>query len=426
MKILLSAYACEPNRGSEPGVGWNAALALAEHHDVHVVTQLKNRAGIEAFLTHTPVPTLRVTYFDLPAWIRIFRRHHIAFNLHSYYYLWQLGVFFYARQLVQKETFDIVHHVTWVKYAAPSLLSLLPLPSVWGPVGGGESTPAGFSEAFGRRGQGFDWTRRTVRRITRFDPLIKLGARSSSAALATTEQTAREMRRLGAAQVEVCGAVALTQQQIDLLSALPKPPDGPLRFVSIGRLLAWKGFHLGLQAFAQADIPGASYWIIGDGQDRARLEALAHTLGIRDRVRFLGSLSHQETLAQFAQCHVLVHPSLHDSGGAVCLEAMAAGKPVICLDLGGPGLHVTPDVGIAVTAHDPQKAVTTLAQSMQLMTDSARRRRLGQSGKERVRSYTWESKAQAYTTVYERVCARHENARTSLEQAAQISEVTDR
>ena len=96
----------------------------------------------------------------------------------------------------------------------------------------------------------------------------------------------------------------------------------------------WKGFHLGLRAFACANLPDAEYWILGDGAELNQLQILADNLGIAQRVKFWGKLSREETLNKLRDCHVLVHPSLHDSGGWVCLEAMAAGRPVICLDLG--------------------------------------------------------------------------------------------
>src|SRR5262249_28031993 len=130
--------------------------------------------------------------------------------------------------------------------------------------------------------------------------------------------------------------------------------DGlPLRFISIGRLRDFKGFHLGLHAFAQSNLADAEYWIVGDGPARGHLDAWARPSGIGTRVRFWGWLPRQETLRTLGQAHVLVHPSLHDSGGWVCVEAMAAGRPVICLDLGGPAVQVTGQVGFKIQADDP-------------------------------------------------------------------------
>src|ERR1035441_781417 len=70
-KILISAYACEPNAGSEPDVGWNWSVQAARHgNEVHVVTRANNRAGIESELAQHPVANLHFHYLDLPAIFR--------------------------------------------------------------------------------------------------------------------------------------------------------------------------------------------------------------------------------------------------------------------------------------------------------------------------------------------------------------------
>jgi glycosyltransferase involved in cell wall biosynthesis len=95
-----------------------------------------------------------------------------------------------------------------------------------------------------------------------------------------------------------------------------------------------------------------------------RLQTLAQDLGIAHRVKFWGRLPREQTLAKLGDCHILVHPSLHDTGGWVCVEAMATGRPVICLNLGGPAVQVTEETGFKIEAHNPEQAVRDLAASM--------------------------------------------------------------
>ena len=128
----------------------------------------------------------------------------------------------------------------------------------------------------------------------------------------------------------------------------------------MGRLLHWKGFHLGLRAFAQADLSEAEYWVCGDGAEWDRLHQLVKELKIESQVKFWGKLPRDQVLEKLGQCHVLVHPSLHDSGGWVCLEAMAAGRPVICLDLGGPAVQVTQETGFKIPATTPEESIQGL------------------------------------------------------------------
>jgi glycosyltransferase involved in cell wall biosynthesis len=175
-----------------------------------------------------------------------------------------------------------------------------------------------------------------------------------------------------------------------------------IRFISIGRLLHWKGFHLGLRAFAQANLTAGEFWIVGDGPERKRLESLCQELQISDRVHFFGSLPRDLTLRKLGECDVLVHPSLHDFSPTVCLEAMAANRPVICLELGGPATQITTETGFKIPAHNPEQAVKDMAKAMQrLACEPELRVAMGKAGRQRVNQlYSWEMKGKFLRKLY--------------------------
>lgn len=363
LKILLSAYACEPGKGSEPGVGWNFARHLADHNETWVLTRSNNRQVIEDELTRNPVSGLHFIYHDLPAWARFWKQGQKGVQL--YYYIWQLTAIPVVRQLHCKIKFDLVQHVTFVKYWAPSALAFLEdVPFIWGPVGGGESAPLAFWTTFGLRGIIYESFRSLARRLGELDPLVQRTARRATLALATTPETAARLRRMRVRQVKIFSQLSLSKEELTFLNSLPRPSQKSTVFLSLGHLLHLKGFHLGITAFAQSGLSDAQYWIVGDGPERTRLERQAKTLGVADRVRFFGQLPRAEALHQLGKCHALIHPSLHDSGGWACIEAMAAGRPVICLDLGGPGTQVTKETGFKITAQNPDQAVNELAEVM--------------------------------------------------------------
>lgn len=406
LKVLLSAYACEPDKGSEPGVGWNVAREMATYHDVWLLTRANNRPSIEASLDRDPMPGLRFVYYDLHPWARWWKRGPRGVQL--YYYLWQIGAYLMAHRLHHDVGFELVHHVTFGKYWTPSFLTFLPVPFIWGPVGGAESAPKRFRRDFSLRGKLYEAMRDVGRWLGERDPFVRMTARRSALAWAKTEETAKRLHRLGARDVRVLSEAALRAVEINHLAAYTLSNGGPVRFVSIGRLLSLKGFHLGLRAFARAGIEGAEYWLIGDGPEREGLKALADDLRIAERVHFWGWLSREESLRKLGEGHVLVHPTLHDSGGWVCLEAMAAGRPVICLDLGGPAVQVTGEAGLKVPAHDPQQAVRDLAEAMQhLVRHPELLRTMGEAGRQRVRkAFRWESKGRFLEATYGEVVRR--------------------
>jgi glycosyltransferase involved in cell wall biosynthesis len=153
--------------------------------------------------------------------------------------------------------------------------------------------------------------------------------------------------------------------------------------------------------------PRAEWWIIGDGPDRERLLALSRQVGVKDNVKFLGQMPREEVLKKLSQCDVLVHPCLRGAISMVCLEAMALGRPVICLDLGGPALQVTDETGLKVSTVAPGQVVKDLAQAMlQFASKPDHRQRMGVSGRKRVvEQFDWDKKGEWLRKVYEQVAA---------------------
>jgi glycosyltransferase involved in cell wall biosynthesis len=383
-------------------VGWNWVRQIARFAEVWVITRSNNREAIEKALVEEPLPNVHWVYFDLPRWARFWKKGQRG--VHLYYYLWQVGIYFLARRLHRQVGFDLIHHVTFGNYWLPSFLALLPVPFVWGPVGGGESAPRAFYRTFSHRGKIYEFLRDIARWIGEHDPFTRLTAKKASVVLAKASETAGRVIQLGAKNVQLLSEVAFSITEIAELSSLPPHLNTPFRLISLGRLLHWKGFHLSLQAFAQfaKEFSDSEYWIVGDGPERKNLERLARELGIINKVRFWGALPRSEALKKLSECDVLVHPSLHDSGGWVCVEAMASGRPVICLDLGGPALQITEETGFKIPPHTPEQVVKDMVEAMRkLALDADLRRRMGEAGRWRVwEAFSWERQAGFIANIY--------------------------
>ncbi len=411
MKVLISAYSCEPGKGSEPGVGWNIVREVARHHQVWALTRPdESKDAIEAELARNPTPNLKFVYFTLPFWQDSMRLGQSgAMQIH--YYLWQIQAYFVARRLHKEINFDVAHHVTFVRYSTPSWLSLLPIPFVWGPVGGGEQAPKPFFKDFSTKAKRYEKLRWLAHKVGEIDPFTRLTAQRSAVVRATTQDTAKQLSKMGATQVQIASESGLALEEIEKLNHCPLPEDGPLRFISMGRLLHWKGFYLGIKAFAKANLLNAEYWILGDGPEMENFEALAKELGVANKVKFWGRLPREQTLEKLAQSHVLVHPSLHDSGGWVCLEGMAAGRPILCLDLGGPAAQVTDETGFRIVAHAPEQVIKDLSDAMaRLAKDSNLRKNMGEAGKRLIKEqYSWYAKGQELSQLYQELSEATKN-----------------
>jgi glycosyltransferase involved in cell wall biosynthesis len=376
MRVLLSAYACAPHRGSEPGVGWGWATALAAAgHETHVLTRLRRRADIEGEMARVPRPGLRFHYHDLPptlnraAW---FLGRTLGGRLH--YILWQVTARRRLQAILAADRFDAAHHVTFAQFWSPCALTeaaRLGVPVIWGPVGGGEREAAAFWCGLGPRAAVWEAARALLHCFSPWLPWARRTAALCRVAVATTPETAERLRRLGARHVIVRSQVALEPDRLALLGRLADTPRREARLVYLGDLLPHKGVHLALDALAR--LPGDwRFDIIGDGPSRVWLERRAARLGIADKTVFHGRLPQDEAWRLMAGGRALLFPALHDSGGFAAAEAMAAGLPLVCLALGGPGMMAAGGGGIAVPAPSPAVAVEGLAQALRPLIDDAR------------------------------------------------------
>jgi len=301
------------------------------------------------------------------------------------YLLWLIKARKFVQHLHLESAFTSTQHVTYARYWMPSPLSVLPVPFVWGPVGGGESIPNVMRTSFSLKGRFYEWVRDKMRLLGEQLSRTKQNATSSRVGLANTIETARRMTFLGAKDVRIMNSAALSASDQAQL-AVPVKRFEQVTFTSIGRLLEWKGFQLGLEAFSKANIPGARYIVVGTGPFKKRLMMLASKLHISDRVEFKEAIPRKDLFKIMKASHALVHPSMHESGGYVCLEMMAAGNPIICLEAGGPALFVDSTCGFVAPVSSKLDAVTHMASAMQQIAScSDTCDMLGSVGRQRVR-----------------------------------------
>jgi glycosyltransferase involved in cell wall biosynthesis len=408
LKILVSAYACNPEEGSEPYVGWNLAREVAKQHEVWLLTRANNRAAIQAELAQKPAPDLHVVYFDLPPWARFWKKRKRGARL--YYYLWQIAAYWVVRKLRREVEFDLAHHLTFATDWIPSSLAFLELPFVWGPIVGAQSASKAFRKTFSWFPRIQEAARSGVRLFGRFDPLMRWTARRTTLAVASSEEAKAHLLRLGCKRAVVLPSVGMSDEEINRLEpARVSERTTRVRFLSLGRLVAFKAVSLVVEAFAETRscFPEAELWIIGDGPERRRLIALSEQLGIQHAIEFKGSLPRRELMYRLADCDALVYLCLRGANSMACLEAMAAGLPVICLDLGGPALQVNEKSGLKVKAESSQQVVSDLAGAMRLLAENpALRQRMGVAARERVRDkFRWEVRAEAICEIYAQALA---------------------
>ena len=340
MNILVSAYACQPGCGSEPGVGWSFVREMSKRHHLTVVARRVNRESIESS-GESWVPTVEWIWYDPPKWETFWKCGQRGIQL--FYLLWQIQSARYVRRCVDLTKFDRIHHITFGRYWTPSFLrhSDSEPPLVFGPVGGGDETPRCFRSAYSLSGRFKEWSKRKAESIFAF--LFRHCYRLVSVAIAATDETAVKLHRLVSCPVSVFPQSALSEedlQSMSVLAATTSVSKTPL-FVTACRLVHWKAVDLAVKAMPAvlSKLPEARLEIIGTGPERKRIGRLVCSLGLQRHVAFRERFPSQMDLyREIASATALVHPALHESFGQVCLEALALGTPVVCWRHGGPGV----------------------------------------------------------------------------------------
>jgi len=364
MKLLLSTYSCLPCKTSEPGNAWRSVNdALREHEVWAVIEEGYHAESVNQYLAKHPMPGFHPVFFKLSPLIeKTFQGRRIIESV--YYHLWQEKLAGVVQELHRKIGFDIAHHVTFGRYWSPSGLRVLDVPFIWGPVGAAETPPPSFVLELPLRARLYERLRNGVRDWSRKSKALHDTAKAATIGIGVTRESCEALRDLGVRRVEQLPQTALTDEDLALFESFPPPPSGPFRAICMGRLLHWKGFHLAIRAFAMfaKSNRDAELWLINDGPFRKELEKTAAESGVQSQVRFFGHMkTYAEVLQKLAESHVLIHPALHEGFGNVCLEALAAGRPVVCLDIGGPASQITPETGFAAPATTPTEAVEAMA-----------------------------------------------------------------
>ncbi len=408
-RVLVIAEACNPGWSSVPLVGYNFARALAERPDldVTVVTQVRNRPN----LVGDPINgRAEVVYLDTE-WVaapvhKLGERlrgksgggwttgtavgwpSYVAFEyqLHE-----RFGTDF------RRGRFDLIHRVTPLTPTYPSpLAAMTRVPMLLGPLNGGLPWPKQYPDLRRREREWLVPLRNAYKSL----PYYRRTYRHVAGVIAGSRHTATEVPRWFRGRRYYLPENGIDPAKFSLAAGWPEPA-GPFTIATVGRLVAYKGFDLLLEAVAgSAALRGCRVVVVGDGPERGRLEDYARAERI-DGVEFAGWQDQAAVGRLLASSQVFAFPSLREFGGAVVLEAMACGVVPVVVDYGGPA-ELLGDAGVRLPLRPRRGLVADLRGTLErLAGDHAECRRLGAAAAERVRGeFTWSAKAGRLVEIY--------------------------
>ncbi len=371
-KILISAYACEPNLGSEIGVGWHWVLEMSKYFDLWVLTRESNRERIEGWLAENELenpPTF--IYYDLPKKLRFWKRG--LRGVRVYYMLWQGLTNRIVKQTMLQNGIKIYHLLTYgnALWCASSYGQRQTF--IWGPTSAGTYVPSDYTRHYGFVNRVKELAQRLMAKTLWFNCGFRGRCRDAQLILCKTEHT----RQSVAARFR-SKAVLFTDVAIDLFDTskyISTRSDSEIRLLAVGRLESWRGFDLLIEAFAQASRRDSSLHldILGQGSDRVRLEALIDRLNIGKKVLLRGQVSMEEYYQYMSDCDVVVNPTLKEGAVTTAFDSMSFAKPLICIDTGGYTRYFANEYAEVLQIEDRATTIGKLAESILKLSDSSTR-----------------------------------------------------
>ena len=404
MNILLAAYACEPNNGSEPEVGWQMALQIAKvmkNDNIFVITKKNNQAIIEK---ESYPENLQFYYYELPKWLSFWKSGQRG--VRTYYYLWMIGAAIFMKK--QGMSFHIVQHVTFVNDWLPSFWMLLKNKNnkfIWGPIGSHDPIDSKFLNGFKRKA--IENIRIFLQNFFRhIDPFFHMTKINADCIIGINDHVKNKLNLNESKRFVAEPAIAMKKSFIDNIKPKQDYSD-KFTIISVGRLMYIKNFKMTILAFSQfiqqnPEI-NTELKIIGKGEDRDSLIELVKKLDIEKYVNFVGQIPLDDVFDEFNKADLFLFPTL-ENAGFVFLEAMSFSLPVVGLDYGGAEQFIKSNISSQLVNDKPEynKIVNSLAENINnFYHDEENRLVVGKKNKsDLIEYFTWEAKAEKMAKIY--------------------------
>ncbi len=402
MNILVLAFACEPNRGSEEGVGWNWSINLAKHHNVYVITRGQEKPFIEKYISETGLQNPKFYYFE-DAGLMHFIDKKVPMGFRIYYRWWQSQIVGVAKEIIREYHIDIIHQLTYNEYRTPGKLYDMGIPFVWGPIGGGHEYNPILKEGYFRI---VDVFKEIVRKKLNYRYL------KDKDVVNAIEKSAEIL----VADPATYSILPKTRKYGRLLEAAYYPDRNSIksyanrnhekiRLMYAGVMTPRKGLKIIIDALGESSFRDFELIFIGEGIDCPLLKKLIKKYGIQENVRFLGKLSYDEVNNYYDWADLFLFPSMRDTSGNVVLESMSHGTPVIALNHNGASEIITTESGDLIKIESYKQIKKDYVETIKKYFENRELLEIkGRAARERLETvYSWAHVMEVIDKVYQNV-----------------------
>lgn len=402
MNILVVAFACEPNRGSEEGVGWNWSINLAKHHNVYVITRGQEKPFIEKYISETGLQNPKFYYFE-DAGLMHFIDKKVPMGFRTYYRWWQSQIVGVAKEIIREYHIDIIHQLTYNEYRTPGKLYDMGIPFVWGPIGGGHEYNPILKEGHFRT---VDVFKEIVRKKLNYRYLKDkdvVNAIEKSAEILVADPATYSILPKTRKYGRLLEAAYYPER--NSIKSYENRNHEKIRLMYAGVMTPRKGLKIIIDALGESSFRDFELIFIGEGIDCPLLEKLTKKYGIQENVRFLGKLSYDEVNSYYDWADLFLFPSMRDTSGNVVLESMSHGTPVIALNHNGASEIITTESGDLINIESYEQIKKDYVATIKKYFENRELLEIkGRAARERLETvYSWSHVMEVIDKVYQNV-----------------------
>lgn len=405
MEVLLSIYACGPNKGSEIGLGWNWVYNLSDHVQLHVLTESEFQQDIENALEKWDKKYKPIFYFiDIGSdKIRKMCWDQGDYRFYYYYKKWQKKAYIRAKGIIETNKISLIHHLNMIGYREPGYLwKLKDIPYVWGPIGGFGGIKLRYLPSIGFKNGTFYLIKNIVNYFQRFSPRVVKALRRSKLLLSASIESfhvIQKFYRRSSILFNETGAKQIVVKN----SAKSRVENNELVVFWVGKFVARKALDIALRTMSHLRDKPIKLKIIGGGVNIDFYKDISDNLYLNN-IEWLGEIQHESVLKELCKGDVLLFTSLDEGTPHVVLEALACGLPVLCHDICGQSTVITNDCGVKIKAISPDNSASEFAYHLSRLIDSNNYlSKLKTGALSRSKELLWSIKAKELVKLYKQI-----------------------
>lgn len=407
LNILINAYACSPNWGSEQGMAWNWIKNLSLHCNLYVITEGEYKDLIENAVSELPQKeNLHFYYNPVSDKIRNMCWNQGDWRFYYYYRKWQYSTYLLALDIVKKNHIDVIHHLNMIGFREPGYLwKIKNIPYVWGPIGGMETVPTGYLEGAPLKQKIIIHLKNSINNYqAKHSIRVRKAIFRADILVAAVKGVKEKIENYYGKEMILINETGCYFN--DTASTNSQNKDS-FDILWVGKFDFRKQLGLALKSIAKIkDLKDIHFHIIGSGSKKEILyyHSMAEKLGIKNICKWYGLIPNEKVQNLMKESDLLLFTSIMEGTPHVVLEAIGNNLPVLCLDTCGQSASVNENVGIKIPVSNFSQSVLDLAKEIQNLYE--RRdilQEMSQACIQRQKELSWENKAQLVVELYQQI-----------------------